>query len=391
MNIYKKLLNSILLLIGAAAIYTGSLYGLYKQEETKVHHAEAESGKKPAVATKNKGVYAQEGARQADKMQQIFGLRADIASEQLKEFEASDEVKNVGYEVLAGIRRFYKERQEGAAHPKGAFTTPTKNKYGDSVFFKSYLITKMLEDVAAAQKKKDKELTFLDIGAGIGSNTELLLDAGVTVVANDLSAIHLAQLKYKLDMRENKSHLFKRLYLNDGHLDSLNFPDNSFDGVLISHVFHYLTPQEITSLLPKLFRWLKPGGRLYIQAFNIKFEDFSWYQPTYEENIKAGVQWPGFIENAHEQAKKTLETLIENESRETMKEYYRKLLEEFIEGFPHTVHAHDLKTLSNALTQAQFKIIDVREASFMRESGEYDDAMNDTIMLIAEPKKGVIS
>lgn len=74
-----------------------------------------------------------------------------------------------------------------------------------------------------------------------------------------------------------------------------------------------------------------------------------------------------------------------------MKEYYRKLLEEFIEGFPHTVHAHDLKTLSNALTQAQFKIIDVREASFMRESGEYDDAMNDTIMLIAEPKKGVIS
>lgn len=387
MNINKTIASY---LIAFTIALLGSTHKLYTMTETKRTHARAMSideeqpATKSQAITQNPGLYAQEGARQTDTMQQIFGLRADVPvkSTQLKELESSGDVENISLQVLISRRQAQQRDQERkvfkrkvfSAYPRGAFSVNTTNKYGDNVFFQSTLIKNMLRDVAS---HKGHALTFLDIGAGIGFNTELLLNAGVTVVANDLSTTSLAQTKHRL-IREKNSFL-NQLYLNDGPITSLDFPENSFDGILISHVFHYLPPEVIANLLPKLTRWLKPGGRVYIQAFSIHF--FSWYKPTFEENIKKGLAWPGAIENAYESIRKAFEA-----QNEYSAEAITDITNEFIEGFPNFVHAHDVETLTNAFKKAGFKILVGKLAKFM-DTKESDEPEGSEVILIAETTK----
>ena len=136
----------------------------------------------------------------------------------------------------------------------------------------------------------------LDIGAAYGVATIPALEAGARVVANDISTEHLDELQ-----RRTPSHLLERLTTIPGKFPGeLDFPPESFDAVHASQVLHFLTPEEVVAGLEASYRWLRPGGRLFILAATPYQATHIGFAPEFEKRKADGERWPGMIENVRE-------------------------------------------------------------------------------------------
>lgn len=89
----------------------------------------------------------------------------------------------------------------------------------------------------------------LDIGAGTGKYTELMVQQGWNLWATDPSADMLAQLKAKLPAVET--------FL--GKAEHLALPDASIDLVVVAQAWHWFDPVQASS---EIARVLRPGGTL---------------------------------------------------------------------------------------------------------------------------------
>lgn len=89
----------------------------------------------------------------------------------------------------------------------------------------------------------------LDIGAGTGKYTELMVQHGWNLWATDPSADMLAQLKAKLPAVET--------FL--GKAEHLALPDASIDLVVVAQAWHWFDPVQASS---EIARVLRPGGTL---------------------------------------------------------------------------------------------------------------------------------
>lgn len=126
-------------------------------------------------------------------------------------------------------------------------------------------------------------LPVLDIGAGYGAATRAALDAGATVIANDL------------DLSEIEPH--PRLTLRAGRFPrDLHFEPASLSAVHAANVFHFLTPRQLAYGLRTIARWLAPQGKLFVQAATPYQAPFAEFIPEYERRVAAGVRWPGWVE-----------------------------------------------------------------------------------------------
>lgn len=96
----------------------------------------------------------------------------------------------------------------------------------------------------------------LDFGAGTGNLTRYLLKMGVAVVASDVSAGCLHELKLSSSEYE-----LLELSLLNGH-DLSQFADGSFDMVATYSVLHHVP--DYLAIIHEFVRVLKPGGILYI-------------------------------------------------------------------------------------------------------------------------------
>ncbi len=125
----------------------------------------------------------------------------------------------------------------------------------------------------------------LDIGAAYGIASIAALDTGAFVVANDLDESHLEELP-------NHS----RLTLKPGKFPRfLHFEDSSFDAVHASNVFHFLTGNQLVAGFRAIARWLRPGGKVFVQAATPWQAPFAGFLPEYERRISEGVKWPGYV------------------------------------------------------------------------------------------------
>lgn len=137
--------------------------------------------------------------------------------------------------------------------------------------------------------------SLLDIGAAYGIATLAALEKGAYVIANDLDPHHLAILKSKVTPK----HL-SRLELRPGHVpDEIDFPINSLAGVLASRVLNFLLPEQLEESIKKIFKWLKPGGKLFILGATPDMQTFKSFYPTYLKRKADGHQWPGLITDLH--------------------------------------------------------------------------------------------
>ena len=129
----------------------------------------------------------------------------------------------------------------------------------------------------------------LEIGCAYGVATIAALQAGATITACDMDQGHLDVLRSRIDDK-----LAARLTLQTGTLPDIDLPEAQFSSLLCSRVLHFLSGEDIERSVQNMFRWLKPGGRLYLIA-DTPFGIWRNFIPTWDENMAAGERWPGFM------------------------------------------------------------------------------------------------
>jgi len=141
---------------------------------------------------------------------------------------------------------------------------------------------------------KKGTLPAVDIGAAYGiSSLPILKDSNCPVIVDDIGVENLLVLRKQADETERC-----RLYLNAKRFpEELDFPPGSIGSVLISRVFHFLRGEEIDSGLAKVYRWLAPGGKIFIVTSTPYQKNLVDFVPIYEERWGSGNPWPGHVEN----------------------------------------------------------------------------------------------
>jgi len=119
-------------------------------------------------------------------------------------------------------------------------------------------LRRLVEQAALAPGQR-----VLDLGCGTGALTLLTkrTQPDIEIVGLDPDAKALARARRKakdagLDLR-----------LEQGFGDALPFPDESFDRVLSSFMFHHLEVAQKPAVLREVHRVLRPGGELHLLDF----------------------------------------------------------------------------------------------------------------------------
>jgi 2-polyprenyl-3-methyl-5-hydroxy-6-metoxy-1,4-benzoquinol methylase len=134
---------------------------------------------------------------------------------------------------------------------------------------------------------------FLDVGCASGVNSLPVLEAGASVVGFDMDQMHLSNLKQKAGKE-----LGKRLEVVHGLFpDNFNFPENSFDAVLMSQVLGFISGPKIREGFHKVTKILKPEGKLFIINYTPFISITKNYIEEYEKRKEQGKLWPGHVED----------------------------------------------------------------------------------------------
>jgi len=133
----------------------------------------------------------------------------------------------------------------------------------------------------------------LDIGAAYGVAAIPALEAGASLIANDIDERHLRILFDRVPRQHHP-----RLELTPGEFpDKLDFPANSLGAILICRVLQFFDGPRIERAAAKAMTWLAPGGKVFVVGESPYIGTAKAFFPTYEARRKAGDPWPGIVEN----------------------------------------------------------------------------------------------
>ncbi|WP_019215882.1 methyltransferase domain-containing protein [Legionella tunisiensis] len=169
----------------------------------------------------------------------------------------------------------------------------------------------------------------LEIGAAYGTVTLAALQAGATVIANDIEEQHL-QILYNNTPQEIRS----RLTLLPGCFpEVLQLPANSLRGFFASRTLGHLDFMALRQGFEKLFFTLCPGSKLFIISGTPYTRVFKNLIPVYEQRLLYNELWPGYFPN--------LKKLVEKK---------------YADFIPDTLNFLDEKVLSRELGRVGFVI-----------------------------------
>jgi len=170
--------------------------------------------------------------------------------------------------------------------PKGWLKglVPTMNDYG---FMFEVLDDFALEFIDYSSRCNEE---VLDIGCAYGVATLEALEAGATIRACDIDIRHLDILRSRVPANQ-----VERLTTELQRIPHGDLPDNQFGAILCSRVLHFLTGAQIDDSLANMYRWLKPGGRLYLVA-DTPYGLWRKFIPAWDANSANGERWPGYME-----------------------------------------------------------------------------------------------
>ncbi|XP_055338106.1 demethylmenaquinone methyltransferase-like [Paramacrobiotus metropolitanus] len=180
-------------------------------------------------------------------------------------------------------------------HEETGYLRKTSNNTGWQMNVLDEFGERFIQYAKACQKP-----VILDLGVAYGYTSKQLLEAGASVVANELSAEMLDDLLSNVSEEEKG-----RLQLKPGSALDLDFPAESFDGILASRCFQFFKPDEMRSMLARFAKWLRPGGKLCLTVSSPYLCKAIPFLDEYNRRRAAGVEFPGYFETAE------LETILE--------------------------------------------------------------------------------
>ena len=186
--------------------------------------------------------------------------------------------------------------------------------------------------------------TFLEIGAAFGYTTLKALENGATVIANDMDDRHLKALS---ETAKEKG-LNKLQTIAAQFPSGLNFDVESFRKILICRVLHFFSGEDIKQALKKVHNWLEVGGELYVVCETTFLTNWQKFIPEYENRKKAGVTFPGEIDDP----KHWENTWSDN--------------------LPEFVHWLDVDTLTDLFLEAGFEVVEV---DYINRAGQFPSSL----------------
>lgn len=199
----------------------------------------------------------------------------------------------------------------------------------------------------------------LEMGCAYGNVVIAALNAGAqTIIACDMSQEHLDILRENLNEAQLEQAILRQGYLPNG----FNFDDNSIGAIHASHILEYLNDIEIDCALANFYRWLKPGGQLFIKCYTIYIKELmnERFQTEYQKRLDLHVRWPGYLRDFNSYSDLPDESNVEN----------------LDSAFPPDLHMFEKSILAKALTGLGFRIefADYLEG---RENGAVEETLYD--------------
>lgn len=152
-------------------------------------------------------------------------------------------------------RSFWDERARTTlnGHPPEDYFTGPDDRYDRTVPWLPYIgmpayIDRLLAEIGEVSGK-----SVLDLGTGSGFLAALLAARGAQVDAVDVSDASLEVAR----MRALLSGVADRVRLHNMPIESLSFPDNSFERIVGTFLLHHL---DLARGLAEIHRVLRPGG-----------------------------------------------------------------------------------------------------------------------------------
>lgn len=200
---------------------------------------------------------------------------------------------------------------------------PTLNKYGLSDF----LLDPYTIDFLIFSTESPKHV--LEVGAEFGRLSLEVIRYGGSAVVNDLDPRHIHQIEEKIPKTQRQ----KIDFVVGAFPLETHFQDGTFDAIFI-RVMQFLSGELIEKGLSKAFKWLKPGGRIYIIAPTIYMPSVPKHvQDAFKRKRKHGEMWPGVGILSREVFPMTI-----------------------AENMPSKVHLMDMDVLMNALFRSGFDV-----------------------------------
>lgn len=145
--------------------------------------------------------------------------------------------------------------------------------------------------------QSDSSIVALEIGTAYGAIAlKALKTSSVNIIANDLDKGHLQVLED--NAKECCLDQVYRLKTEAG-----SFPQEStisspkIDAILISRVAHFFSPTKLEEAINKFYQILNPSGCVYLLGITPYINRFASFIPEYEQRIKDGQAWPGYVNN----------------------------------------------------------------------------------------------
>ncbi len=189
----------------------------------------------------------------------------------------------------------------------------------------------------------------MDMGCAYGNTVIAALKNGTkSVIACDLAAEHLDEICEQVSGTELASHLITK---QDKFPEGFNFEEGSISAIHASHLLEYLRGEEVERGLANFFRWLEPGGKLFLVCYTVFILELCNQKFTreYRRRVEEHTKWPGYLENFDEYSQ-TPETVDTGHNGGDL-------------AFPVALHMYDIPVLREALIEQGFEI----------ESAEYLD------------------
>lgn len=122
------------------------------------------------------------------------------------------------------------------------------------------------------------------------------LDAGASVIANDLEPKHLDILSSKASPEKRT-----RLTLMPGSIrDCLSVRREPIGAALCSRILHFLDIEELKKTIAALYAVLVPGGRLFLVDDSPFLGNSQSFIPEYRRRCLKLRKWPGYVDDVRE-------------------------------------------------------------------------------------------